>query len=116
MFIIKCLNVGEKVLKRSDINLPQDGCDYSEGKRSTKVTGGINITSSFTDILERQYLPFDIYVRKAIVKFSVKKIKRHGKFSAFLINRLDIFRMINLLLWKKKLTPILHAYVVLNST
>lgn len=70
-------------------------------KRSTKVIGGINIISSFTNILERQYLPFDIYVRKAIVKFSVKKIKRQGKFSALLIKRLDIFRIINLLLWKK---------------
>lgn len=70
-------------------------------KRSTKVIGGINIISSFTNILERQYLPFDIYVRKAIVKFSVKKIKRRGKFSALLIKRLDIFRIINLLLRKK---------------
>lgn len=60
-------------------------------------------------------IPFDFCVRKAIVQFSVKKIKRHGRFPAFLIKRLDICRIINLLLWIKK-CPILHAYIVLNST
>lgn len=57
---------------------------------------------------------FDVYVRKAIVKFSVEKIKMYGIFRAFLMNKLDIFRIINLLVWKK--IPILHVYLVLSAT
>lgn len=38
----------------------------------------------------------------------------HGILPAFLINRLDIFRSMNLLLWKK--ISILHACIVLSAT
>lgn len=93
----------KKVFKKSDekIKLPPDGYDYSEGgKKSIKVTGGISIINSFTNTFYRRILinPFYVYVRRAIVKSSVEKIKIHGIFSAFLINRLDIFRIMNLLL------------------
>lgn len=37
----------------------------------------------------------------------------HGIFLAFLINRLDIFRITNLLLWKK--IPVFHACTVLSA-
>lgn len=92
------------------------GMIIQRGEMSTKVTGGINIISSFTNMLERRVLnnPFWYQCKKGYCQmFSQKKLKRHGKFPAFLIKRLDIFRIMSLLLWK---SPILHAYIVLNST
>lgn len=69
------------------------------GEKSTKVTGGINIISSFTNILERQVLnnPFGYLCKKGYCQI-FSQIKRHGKFPAFLIKRLDIFKGMNLLL------------------
>lgn len=77
------------------------GMIIQRGEKSTKVTGGINIISSFTNMLGRRVLnnPFWYRCKKSYCQmFSQQKIKSHGKFPAFLIKRLDIFRIMNLLL------------------